>query len=288
MLGLPSATERRILQMFPDQPLEDFDFEEPTLLQWIHFEERNFREGEWPSLADLLAGKDTLSAAIVEGYVDGWAPENSFSSWSPPVPESSEMRRAFELKLRYFNNHSGVGSTPTSRNPTLWFWDDIEIHPQTPVGKRLSCPTAFRTPRTRDSIWVLRELLPTDSAIATSKDLNLPVEAIMEILATPEMDLLYRPEWAQSPGPTGLRLIFRGRTALDLVYTSKASVSWVRSKDGRWFREPGDLIVNPEEAEEMGVYDATLALALWDAGERRVSAFRAAKLSQPPEQIPGF
>lgn len=39
MLGLPSPTERKILQMFPDQPLEDFDFEEPTLLQCLTVKE---------------------------------------------------------------------------------------------------------------------------------------------------------------------------------------------------------------------------------------------------------
>ena len=98
----------------------------------------------------------------------------------------------------------------------------------------------------------------------------------MEILSTPEVDELYQPGWAKPQGSTGLRLIFNGRKALDLVYTSNAYVSWVRSKDGRWFREPGNLAIDPDEVNEMGLYDAALAVALWDSGERRVSSYKAA------------
>lgn len=273
--------------MGPKDPLEDTKFPEPVLFDWVDFGEKELKENEWPPLSEVLNVPPDRSATLAFSFVDGWAPEDSYSN-SPIVLGSKKMRRGFELELGNYFQHSGGESAPKVRWPTLWFWEDIEFHPSTPVVEQLSLPTVFRSPRVRSGVWVIRSLMPSDSRLAVGQDIQLPAEAIVEILCTPATAYEFRPTWEQVPSHTGLRLIVEGKKVVNLVYTSLASVSWVRRNDKRWSREPGNFEVDEYHANQFLVSDGALALALWDAGERRLSAYKSAKLGQPPEQIPGF
>lgn len=273
--------------MSPKDPLEDKRFSEPALFDWVDFGETELKENEWPPLSEVLNASPGLSATLAFGFVDGWALEDSNSN-SPIVHGSKKMRRSFNLELGKYLNHSGGGSVPEVRWPTLWFWDDIEIHPSTPVVNQFSLPTVFRSPKVRSGVWVTRSLGPADSRLAVGQDIQLPAEVIVEILSTPAIAYEFRPTWEQVTSHTGLRLVVEGKKVVNLIYTSLASMSWVRRNDKRWSREPGNFEVDEDYATQFLVSDGALALALWDAGERRVSAYKSAKLGQPPERIPGF